>query len=290
MDKKSVVEKAFENIIYGIISAILPIIIPSIYSYITKTPLKTINELPRYIYGLLFIPFIFWIIRIFVKAKMEEGIEPYISSRMMTEYIDSDYLVYKDIYWLIQIPKKYHRRSVSNIKNNINVLIKPKCNNCGTKLELMKHDMWYTWKCVNCNFVKRTLISPDRLYSRVEKKYERWLDLKKEEKKKILKALHIININFKTSYGKKELELLQELIDNLLLNNELFSEIEKQNKDEIKPLFQKYFNKELKNKTNRNKNFYEDIDNDTELKKFLEEFLIDEIYEEHKIVSLINKN
>ena len=48
MDRKLIIEKTYENIISGIINAILPIVIPSIYSYITKTPLKTIYELPFY--------------------------------------------------------------------------------------------------------------------------------------------------------------------------------------------------------------------------------------------------
>lgn len=64
----------------------------------------------------------------------------------------------------------------------------------------------------------------------------------------------------------------------------------KKNKDEIKSLFQKYYNKELKNKTKSNENFYNDIENNIELKNFLEEFLIDDIYEELKFVNLINHN
>lgn len=78
MDKKLILEKAYENIISGIINALLPIIIPSAYSYLTKTPLKTIYELPFYIYLLLFVPLLFWIIRILIKAKMEEGVEYYL--------------------------------------------------------------------------------------------------------------------------------------------------------------------------------------------------------------------
>ena len=148
--------------------------------------------------------------------------------------------------------------------------------------------MWYTWKCVNCDFVKRTLISPDRLYSRVEKKYERWLELKEEEKKKMINLIHIINTKFETSYGKYELKLLQKLKDNLLQNKELVNEIDNKNKDEIKPLFQKYYNKELKNKTKFNANFYTDIENNIEVKNILEEFLIDDIYEELEFVNLIN--
>lgn len=68
------------------------------------------------------------------------------------------------------------------------------------------------------------------------------------------------------------------------------NEIDKKNKDEIKSLFQKYYNKELKNKTKSNENFYNDIENNIELKNFLEEFLIDDIYEELKFVNLINHN
>lgn len=288
MDKKLILEKAYENIISGIINALLPIIIPSTYSYLTKTPLRTIYELPFYIYLLLFVPLLFWIIRILIKAKMEEGVEYYLPD-YTTKYINYGHIVYKDIYWIIQIPKEYYGKSISIVKNHLNVLEEPKCNNCKTKLEFTKHDMWYTWKCVNCNFVKRTLIAPDRLYSRVEKKFERWLEIKEEEKKKFINILYIINTNFETSYGEHELKLLQKLKDNILLNKELVNEIDK-NKDEIKPLFQKYYNKELKNKTKFNKNFYNDIENNIELKNFLEEFLIDDIYEELKFVNLINHN
>lgn len=83
---------------------------------------------------------------------------------------------------------------------------------------------------------------------------------------------------------------MQKLKDNILLNKELVNEIDKKNKDEIKSLFQKYYNKELKNKTKSNENFYNDIENNIELKNFLEEFLIDDIYEELKFVNLINHN
>lgn len=287
MDKKLILEKAYENIISGIINALLPIIIPSVYSYITKTPLKTIYELPFYIYLLLFVPLLFWIIRILIKAKMEEGVEHYLPN-YMTEYINCGHLVYKDIYWIIQIPKEYRGKPISIVKNHLNVSEEPKCNECGTKLEFTKHDMWYTWKCVNCNFVKRTLIAPDRLYSRVEKKYERWLEIKEEEKKKIKNIFYIINTNFETSYGEHELKLLRKLKDNILQNKELVNEIDKKNKDDIKPLFQKYYNKELRNKTKFNEKFYNDIENNIELKNFLEEFLIDDIYEELKFVNLIN--
>lgn len=289
MDKKLILEKAYENIISGIINALLPIIIPSAYSYLTKTPLKTIYELPFYIYLLLFVPLLFWIIRILIKAKMEECVEYYLPD-YTTKYINYGHIVYKDIYWIIQIPKEYHGKSISIVKNHLNVSEEPKCNKCKTKLEFTKHDMWYTWKCVNCNFVKRTLIAPDRLYSRVEKKFERWLEIKEEEKKKFINILYIINTNFKTSYGEYELKLLQKLKDNILLNKELVNEIDKKNKDEIKSLFQKYYNKELKNKTKSNENFYNDIENNIELKNFLEEFLIDDIYEELKFVNLINHN
>ena len=287
MDKRLIIEKAYENIISGIINLLLPIVIPSIYSYVTNTPLKTIYELPFYIYLLLFVPLIFWIIRILIKAKMEEGVEYYLPD-YMTKYINCGHIVYKDIYWTIQIPRDYRGKSISIIKNHLNVSDEPKCNNCGTKLEFTKHDMWYTWNCVNCDFVKRTLISPDRLYSRVEKKYERWLELKEEEKKKMIKLIHIINTKFETSYGKYELKLLQKLKDNLLQNKELVNKIENKNKDEIKPLFQKYYNKELKNKTKFNENFYTEIENNIEVKNILEEFLIDDIYEELEFVNLIN--
>ncbi len=287
MDKKLIIEKAYENIISGIINAILPIVIPSIYSYITNTPLKAIYELPFYIYILLFVPLIFWIIRILIKAKMEEGIGDYYQD-YNTEYDNCGHVIYKDIYWIIQIPQNHRKKSISLVKNQLNVSEEPKCNKCGTKLEFTKHDMWYTWKCVNCDFVKRTLISPDRLYSRVEKKYERWLELKEEEKKKMIKLIHIINTKFGTSYGKYELKLLQKLKDNLLQNKELVNKIENKNKDEIKPLFQKYYNKELRNKTKFNENFYTEIENNIEVKNILEEFLIDDIYEELEFVNLIN--
>ena len=73
-----------------------------------------------------------------------------------------------------------------------------------------------------------------------------------------------------------------------MFNTELFNEIGKQNKDEIKPLFQKYYNNELKNKTMKNKKFYEDICNNSELKRIIEDFLIYEIYKQHDFIILIS--
>lgn len=289
MDKKLILEKAYENIISGIITVLFPIIIHSIHSYIIKTPLKTIYELPFYIYILLFAPLLLWIIRILIKAKMEEGVNHSLSIYVI-DYINYGHIIYEDIYWIIQIPKKYYGKPISIVKNHLNVSKEPKCNYCGTKLEFTKHDMWYTWKCINCNFVKRTLIAPDRLYSRAEKKFERYLEIEEEKKKKSTHLLHIINTNFETSYGENELKLLKKLKDNILLNDELFDEIKKQNKSEIKPLFQKYYNKELKNKTKFNEKFYNDIINNIELKNILEDFLIDEIYTESNFINLIKDN
>ena len=104
----------------------------------------------------------------------------------------------------------------------------------------------------------------------------------------MIKLIHIINTKFGTSYGKYELKLLQKLKDNLLQNKELVNKIENKNKDEIKSLFQKYYNKELRNKTKFNENFYTEIENNIEVKNILEEFLIDDIYEELEFVNLIN--
>lgn len=289
MDIKLISKKAYENIISGIISVFSPIIIINLYKYITKIPLKTIYNLPFYIYLLLFLPLSFWIIRIIIKAKMEEGVHHYIPNYII-KYKDCGYLVYKGIYWIIQIPEEYYYESIPFVKNHLNVSKEPRCNKCGTKLEFTKHDLWYTWKCVNCNFIERTFIAPDRLRSRVKKKYERLLEIKDNENKRIRDIINYINTNFKTSYGNHEIELLQKLKYDLMQNRDLLNEIRKQNKDEIKPLFQKYYHKRLKNKTSFNKNFYNDIDSNFELKNFLEEFLIDAIYKELEYMNLIKKN
>lgn len=286
MDRKLIIEKTYENIISGIINAILPIVIPSIYSYITKTPLKTIYELPFYIYILLFVPLLFWIIRILIKAKMEEGVEHYLPN-YMTKYIAVDNILYKKILWIVEIPDKYERCDIPVIKNHFKVSSKPKCSNCGTELEFTKHDMWYTWKCINCNFVKRTWISKDRLISRAEKKFKRKLELKDEELTRISKFIDMINFQFGTYYREYEIDLIQQMMINLMKKN-LIDEIDKRTKDEFKPVFQKYYNKELRNKTNSNETFYNDINNNIEMKNLLEDFLIDELYEKYEFIKLLN--
>ena len=100
---------------------------------------------------------------------MEEGVEYYLPNNVH-DYIDCGYVKYKDIKWIIQIPKEYCEETTPIIKKHLHTAEEPKCYKCGTKLEFTKHNLWYTWKCVNCNFVKRTFISPDRLKSRTKKK------------------------------------------------------------------------------------------------------------------------
>lgn len=286
MDKKLIMEKIWDYIISGIISTSFPIILPLIYAYITKTPVKTMLELPIYIYIILFIPLIVWIIRILIKAKMEEGVEYYLPN-YMTEYIAFNNIEYKELCWIVEIPKKYEGYDISVIKNHFRVSYNPLCNTCGTELEFTKNDMWYTWNCINCNFVKRTWISKDRLVSRAEKKFKRKLELKEEELNRISKFIYAINNQFGTNYGEYELELIQQMIINLM-DKDLIDAIGKRNKDEIRPIFQKYYNKELKNRNKFNKNFYNDIDNNIELKNLLEDFLIDELYEKYELIKLLN--
>lgn len=283
MDRKLIVEKIVDYTIPGIISTAFPIILPLIYSYMTKTPLKTMLELPIYIYVILFIPLILWIIYILIKAKMEESIEYYLPNYMV-EYISFDTIEYKKIIWIIEIPKKYKEYDISVIKDHFRVSSRQKCKICGTELE---YGIFHIWKCVNCNSIKLTLRSKDRLISRAEKIFKRKLEHKEEELIRISEFIDMINFQFGTYYGEYEIDLIQQLMMGLI-NKDLIDEIDNRTKDEFKPLFEKYYNKELRNRTESNENFFNDITNNIELRNLLEDLLIDDMYEKYEFIKLLN--
>lgn len=67
-----------------IVGSLISCIISNILSYIIsliieKTFMNQINNIPFYIYGLIFTPFIFWILRKIIRSKMNEGIVDYVS-------------------------------------------------------------------------------------------------------------------------------------------------------------------------------------------------------------------
>ena len=283
MDRRLIIEKILDHIISGIISTLFPIILPLIYSYMTKTPVKTMLELPIYIYVILFIPLIFWIIRILIKAKMEEGVKYYLPD-YMTEYVAISTVDYKEICWIVEIPKKFEGYNISIIKNHFRVSPRPKCRNCGTELE---YGIFHIWKCVNCNSIKLTLRSKDRLISRAEKIFKRKLEHKEEELIRISEFIDMINFQFGTYYGEYEIDLIQQMMMGLI-NKDLIDEIDNRTKDEFKPLFEKYYNKELRNRTESNENFFNDITNNIELRNLLEDFLIDDMYEKYEFIKLLN--
>ena len=97
----------------------------------------------------------------------------------------------------------------------------------------------------------------------------------------------MINFQFGTYYGEYEIDLIQQMMMGLI-NKDLIDEIDNRTKDEFKPLFEKYYNKELRNRTESNENFFNDITNNIELKNLLEDFLIDDMYEKYEFIKLLN--
>ncbi|WP_273476006.1 hypothetical protein [Methanobrevibacter woesei] len=171
-----------ENSISLLFNALLPILVPLIYSCIKEISFhELLLSLPTYIYIILILPFIIQIIIKYIKSKMEEG-------KVMHIYGDSNYkkigyFPFKDMCWEIRGPQMLNM-SKEKFISNIDVYDIPRCMECGTKLELVEHNLWYSWKCVNCSFTKRTWYSHDKLISHVQKLSERSLELYLKENNK----------------------------------------------------------------------------------------------------------
>ena len=150
-------------IISNTMTFILSNLITLIFGKIELLPLT----LPNYIYGILFTPVIFILIRKIIHSKMKEGIVD--SIYVSTEYKPISKIKYNDMIWTVQ-------KDLYSPKH-IRIYDTPTCPKCGAELYFQKHDLWYSYDCANpnCSFIKRTWESKDkmRLKAKMLYKYEK---------------------------------------------------------------------------------------------------------------------
>ena len=98
---------------------------------------------------------------------------------------------------------------------------------------------------------------------------------------KLSKILNALNDAFGTDFTEDDKVFLGRVKDNLLDNKELRKKMELNSKENVKAVFEKYFNKEMSNLLNSNMNFYKKIVDNDKLKDKLKKTLFDLMYLEY---------
>lgn len=187
-------ELILNETIKGTITLLIPIIFPSIYSTLVSwnynIPIISVMfSIPTYIYGILCAPFIYWFVRkYYIHKKMNEGITKNIGL-IGTRYVDVGEHKYNDLIWIIQVDEYTFRRSqlptvnkyqrIIKILDSLVVSSEPKCPYCGAGLHFHKHDLYYSYKCVNpeCKFIKRTWESNSKMRDIAKKQFQHYVKM-----------------------------------------------------------------------------------------------------------------
>lgn len=98
---------------------------------------------------------------------------------------------------------------------------------------------------------------------------------------KLSKILNALNDAFGTDFTDDDKVFLGRVKDNLLENKELLEKIEHNSKENVKAVFDKYFNLEMTDLLNSNMNFYKRIIDNDKLKNKLKSALFDLLYFEY---------
>lgn len=192
-----IIENILNSIITGIISFLLPIVIPCICSIIIGFSYKVsiievISNIPLYVYLILFLPFMLWVIRKYINKKMNEGILGIVVFTY-EGYEDIGEIEYNDLIWVVQVKSRILRDAqfygneywtFNKLINNIQLNSSPRCSKCGAELYFTRHDLWYTYDCVNqgCSFIKRTWQSKDKMKDIAKKQYKYKVEMEFYEK------------------------------------------------------------------------------------------------------------
>ena len=126
---------------------LLPIILPAIYSTVVswnyKIPIiSVISSIPLYVYGILSLPFIYWIVKkYYIHKKMDEGNNKHVGV-IPRSPVDIDVWEYNDLIWTVQSNEHTLRKNqlptisdeirIKNILDSINLSHEPKCPKCGS--------------------------------------------------------------------------------------------------------------------------------------------------------------
>ena len=101
-----------------------------------------------------------------------------------------------------------------------------------------------------------------------------------EEQTKLSQILEALNEAFATDFTDADRLMVSQITDNMLSNNELMNKVRNNSKENVAARFGDFFNKELVTIFNSNKSFYDKITTNEQLRKRLEEDLLDLLYEE----------
>lgn len=157
------------NIIMGIYT-LSPIIYSLlISSYTNKSFTYVLSTIPRYFYFFFIIPLIIYCIYKITSKKKQEGIICVLNFYNSDKYKKYDEIEHNGLLWFITIPKIFFNEEIINIYQ---VDPKPRCPNCKMKLKFSNKLFYYKWKCMNCNYNKRTLNHEDKIISEVRIIYD----------------------------------------------------------------------------------------------------------------------
>jgi len=98
---------------------------------------------------------------------------------------------------------------------------------------------------------------------------------------KLSSILNALNDAFGTDFNEDDKVFLGRVKDNLLENKELLTKMELNSKENVKAVFEKYFNKEMTGLLNSNMKFYKKIVDNDKLKSKLKKTLFDLMYLEY---------
>ena len=189
VNSSRIIENIINSVITGIISFFLPLILSLIYSITIGWNYKisvitVMSNIPPYVFAILFLPFCYWVIRRYIKRKMNEG-NSWVITLNDDNYDDIDRIEYNDLLWIVQINSHTLRqvklygniddyKTFQKLINNLRIKSNPRCSKCGAELYFTQHNLWYSHSCVNpdCSFIKRTWQSTDKMRNIAKKQFK----------------------------------------------------------------------------------------------------------------------
>ncbi|WP_400195828.1 hypothetical protein [Methanobrevibacter smithii] len=117
---------------------------------------------------------------------------------------------------------------------------------------------------------------------------------KPDEEEKLSIILDKLNEMFKTDFQESDKLILKQLADGIRGNEELNIKAQKNKKENLRAVFDDYFNDELMSVRKNNKQFFSKINSNSQLRNELKNYLLDLLYEDpaekYKVVKWLIKN
>lgn len=103
---------------------------------------------------------------------------------------------------------------------------------------------------------------------------------KPDEEEKLSIILDKLNEMFKTDFQESDKLILKQLADGIRGNEELNIKAQKNKKENLRAVFDDYFNDELMSVRKNNKQFFSKINSNSQLRNELKNYLLDLLYED----------